>query len=96
MAGKFGLFVGMGRDQDEILPLLDNPHLYSGADHDFWKSLELKFSHVSGGQDSDMDLESNGTDLNNSNFKSELYLAQVLSQRSLSQVCIPKLFIPTA
>ena len=48
-----------------------------------------RLSRFSGDRDSDMDLESNGTDLNNSNFKSELYLAQVLSQRSLSQVFIP-------
>ena len=35
-----------------------------------------------------MEFPSNGTDINNSNFDSELYLSQVLSQRSLSQVRI--------
>ena len=39
-----------------------------------------------GDMESDVDFEGNGTDLNNPNFNSELYLSQVLSQRSLSQV----------
>ena len=47
-----------------------------------------KYVSSAGDMESDMELPSNGTDLNNSNFNSELYLSQVLSQRSLSQVFV--------